>query len=98
MSEIQPAPPLADGHHRSWVRSVPLVAVALVLVGLGIANITARVRFHHVDDGVLWGARAAGVTAVEVAPGSTGEVVGIEPGDVLLAVNGAPVTATLARA
>jgi PAS domain S-box-containing protein len=81
----------ADDRHRSWVRSVPIVAIALVLIALGVANITTRVRFHHVDDGVLWGARAAGVTALEVAPGSTGHEVGIEGGDVLLAVNGEPV-------
>ena len=36
-------------------------------------------------------ARAEGVTAVEVAPGSAGARAGIERGDVLLAVNGAPV-------
>ena len=31
-----------------------------------------RARWHEVEDGVLWGARAEGVTAVEVAPGSAG--------------------------
>ena len=67
--------------------------MALVLVGLGVANIATRVRFHHVDDGVLWGTRAAGVTALDVAIGSDAERAGIERGDVLLAVNGRPVHA-----
>ena len=80
-----------DDRRRSWVRSVPLVAIALVLIALGVANITTRIRVHHVDDGVLWGARTAGVTALEVASGSTGHQAGIEGGDVLLAVNGEPV-------
>jgi PAS domain S-box-containing protein len=80
-----------DDRHSSWPGSVLLVATTLVLIGLGIANIGTRLRFHHVDDGVLWGGRDAGVTALEVAQGSTGEQVGIEAGDVLLAVNGQPV-------
>ena len=44
------------------------VAVVAVLVALGVANIAMRARWHEVEDGVLWGARAEGVTAVEVAP------------------------------
>ena len=48
-------------------------------------------RWHEVEDGVLWSARAEGVTAVEVAPDRPAARAGIERGDVLLAVNGAPV-------
>ena len=40
---------------------------------------------------MLWGDRAEGVTAVEVAAGSPAARAGIQRGDVLLAVNGAPV-------
>ena len=47
--------------------------------------------WHEVEDGVLWSARAEGVTAARGRAGSAGGGAGIERGDVLLAVNGAPV-------
>jgi two-component system NtrC family sensor kinase len=74
-----------------WGRSAFAISVVLVLVGLGIANVAMYSRWHEVEDGVLWGARAEGVTAIDVLPGSSGAGAGIEPGDVLLAVNGSPV-------
>jgi PAS domain S-box-containing protein len=63
----------------------------VLLIGLGIANIEMRARWHEVEDGVLWSARAEGVVATEIAPGSAAAAAGIERGDVLLAVNGSPV-------
>ena len=69
-------------------RTVFAVAVAAILLTLGVANITLRARLHEVEDGVLWGQRSEGVTAVEVAKGSTGETAGIRSGDVIVAVNG----------
>jgi len=74
-----------------WGRSAFAVAVVLVLVGLGIANVAMYSRWHEVEDGVLWGARAEGVTAIDVLPGSAAAGAGIQAGDVLLAVNGSPV-------
>jgi PAS domain S-box-containing protein len=61
------------------------------LGALGIANIVTSASWHEVEDGVLWGSRIEGVTAVEVAAGSPGARAGIQRGDLLLAVNGAPV-------
>ena len=75
----------------AWGRSAFAVAVVVVLIGLGIANIELRARWHEVEDGVLWSARAGGVVATEVAPGSAAAGAGIERGDVLLAVNGSPI-------
>jgi len=72
----------------AWGRSALATAVAVVLIGLGLANITTRARLSGVEDGVLWAARAEGVTAVEVAADSAGARAGIRPGDVLLAVGG----------
>jgi len=74
----------------SWGASALAILVVLVLVGLGIANVAMYSRWHDVEDGVLWGARAEGVTATEVD--AAAEAAGIHRGDVLLAVNGAPVT------
>src|SRR6185295_16170189 len=75
----------------TWGRSIFAVAIVIVLVVLGIANIAMYSRWHEVEDGVLWSARAEGVTAAEIVPGSAGEIAGIERGDVLLAVNGSAV-------
>ena len=74
-----------------WGRSVFATTVVAILIALGVANIGMRARWHEVEDGVLWAARAEGVTAVEVARGSAAEKAGIHRGDVLIAVNGSPV-------
>src|SRR5215472_2926608 len=75
----------------TWGRSLFAIVVVVALAALGIANIALYSRWHEVEDGVLWGARAEGVTAVEVAAGSAAEAAGVHRGDVLLAVNGVPV-------
>jgi PAS domain S-box-containing protein len=89
--ERLPAPHATGSVLRSWARTTLTLAVAGILLTLGIANITSRARWHHIEDGVLWAERPEGVTAVEVASRSTGEEAGIAKGDVLLAVNDAPV-------
>ncbi|MEQ1908189.1 MAG: PDZ domain-containing protein, partial [Vicinamibacterales bacterium] len=79
------------GQWRGWARTLGVVAVVGVLVALGIANVVMRAKWHEVEDGVLWGARSQGVTAVDVIPLSAGDAAGVKPGDILLAVNGSPV-------
>jgi PAS domain S-box-containing protein len=74
-----------------WGRSVFAVVVVGLLVALGVANVAMYSRWHEVEDGVYWSARAEGVTATEVAVGTAAAAAGIERGDILLAVNGAPV-------
>src|SRR5476649_2593723 len=73
-----------------WGRSAFAVTVVVLLVVLGIANVRMYSQWHEVEDGVLWSARAEGVTATEVA-GTAAVAAGIQRGDVLLAVNGSPV-------
>jgi signal transduction histidine kinase len=80
-----------DSARRPWASSIFAIAVVMALVTLGVANIVVRAQWHEVEDGVLWGARAEGVTAVDVAPGSAADAGGVRPGDILLAVNGAAV-------
>ena len=81
----------AEARWRAWGRSVFALVVVLFLAGLGVANIVTHAKWHEVEDGIFWAARAEGITAVEVAAGSAGARAGVERGDVLLAVNGAPV-------
>src|SRR5215510_10371676 len=95
---VQQQPPMIDSSssHRLptearwlvWTRSVFAIVVVTVLVALGIANVMLYSRWHEVEDGVLWSARAEGLTASEVAPGSAAAAAGIQRGDVLVAVNG----------
>jgi PAS domain S-box-containing protein len=75
----------------AWARSAFALVVVLLLIVLGIANVALYSRWHEVEDGVLWGSRAEGVTALEIARGSAAASAGIERGDILLAVNGTPV-------
>lgn len=76
---------------RNWARSILAIMVVAVLAGLGIANIHLRAKWHEVEDGVLWAARPDGVVAAEVAAGSAAGRAGVQPGDVLLAIDGRPV-------
>ena len=51
------------------------------LLCLGLANVSARATWNEVEDGVLWSARAEGVVATEIAPGTPAEAVGVRPGE-----------------
>jgi PAS domain S-box-containing protein len=86
--------PTGEPRWRSWLHPMAVMLIAAVLMGLGVANVVMRARWHEVEDGVLWGARPQGVTAVEVASESPAAAAGIRAGDILLAVNGAPVEST----
>jgi len=75
----------------AWGRNSLALAVVALLLALSAANIFLRVSWHEVEDGVLWTARADGVVAAEVAPGSAASRSRLAPGDILLAIDGAPV-------
>src|SRR5690348_2353154 len=70
--------------------ALPVVVVS-VLLCLGAANIAARAAFREVEDGVLWAARAEGVVAADIADSTPAAAVGIERGDLLLAINDRPI-------
>ena len=66
----------------------------MVLAGLlclGAANVASRATWHEVEDGVLWIDQDGGVVAADIAPGTPAERVGLKRGDVLLAIDNAPV-------
>jgi two-component system NtrC family sensor kinase len=67
------------------------LAVVIVLLGLGLANVSVRATWSEVEDGVLWVSRSQGVTAVQIADSAPAGRVGVRLGDVLLAIDGQPV-------
>src|SRR5688572_14969725 len=74
-----------------WSRpALPLVVVGGLLY-LGAANIAARATWREVEDGVLWKQQAEGIVAAEVAAGTPAAAVGIQRGDLLLAIDDRPV-------
>ena len=62
-----------------------------VLLCLGAANVASRATWHEVEDGVLWIDQDGGVVAADIAPGTPADRVGLKRGDVLLAIDNAPV-------
>ena len=65
--------------------------VLAVLLCLGAANVALRATWHEVEDGVLWIEQNGDVVAAEIAPGTPAARVGLKPGDILLAIDTAPV-------
>ena len=92
---ITPLPIVAPGlprqAWREWARTALPIGVALVLFTLGLVNIVQRATSDDVEDGVLWVERSSGVVAAEVATGTPAARAGVQPGDVLLAIDGQPV-------
>ena len=77
-----------------WARwggpGLPILVVAALLC-LGVANMLARAGFSEVEDGVLWVQGPEGVVVADIAEGTPAAVVGLARGDVLLAIDDAPV-------
>ena len=74
------------------VRAAVALAVLICLLGLAAANVSVRASWSEVEDGVLWTSTPQGITATSIASGGSGEYAGIETGDVLLAIDGRPIT------
>ena len=64
------------------------VAVVTILFCLAAANFVVRANWNELEDGVLWAVQPEGVVAAEVAAGTPGELAGLQPGDVLIAIDG----------
>src|SRR5258707_8470285 len=72
--------------------AVVLALATLAAVIFALINFDQRTRFEVVYDGVAWLDTDHGVQASRISPNSPATRAGIRPGDVLLMVNGAPVT------
>src|SRR5260221_10839669 len=79
--------------HRRQLSGWGVFALVGVLLCFGALNVAVRATWDRLEDGVLWEARPEGVVAVEVAAGSAAMSAGVRSGDILIAVNGAPVEA-----
>jgi two-component system NtrC family sensor kinase len=73
---------------RDASKNIAVVAVALILTGLGAYNIFLKATWTLLDDGVFWSAAAEGVVAGRVAAGGPAERAGVRVGDVLLGIDG----------
>jgi PAS domain S-box-containing protein len=80
-----------DSWWREWRQTALPVAVTLALLALGLANVVSRATSAEVEDGVLWVERAVGVVAAEVAAPSAASRAGVNPGDVLIAIDNQPI-------
>ena len=71
--------------------AVILALATMAAVVFSILNFDQRARFEAPDDGVAWRDSARGVEAWKVAANSPASQAGIQPGDILIQLNGAPV-------
>jgi PAS domain S-box-containing protein len=76
---------------RVRVGAVVLALATLAAVIFAWLNFVQRSRYDIVDDGVAWTDSPNGIEAWKVAAGSPASMAGIHTGDVLLAINDAPV-------
>jgi two-component system NtrC family sensor kinase len=86
--------PGADAQRRQWLHTMAHMAVVAVLLCLAAANMHLRWTFSEMEDGVLWTDVNNAVVAKEVAAGTAAADSGIQPGDVLIAINGVDVATT----
>ena len=76
---------------RVSVGAVVLALATLAAVIFAWLNFVQRSRYDMVDDGVAWSDSPSGIEAWKVAPDSPASEAGIRSGDILLAINDAPV-------
>ena len=76
---------------RVRVGAVVLALATLAAVIFAWLNFVQRSRYDIVDDGVAWTDSSNGIEAWKVAADSPASMAGIRTGDVLLAINDAPV-------
>src|SRR5512138_2178477 len=73
--------------HRRAKNAVVVIA-GLVLAVLGVYNIVLKATWTVMDDGVLWRSSPQGLVAARVAPDGPGARAGIQPDDILIAIDG----------
>ena len=72
--------------------AVALAVLTLAATTFGVLNFQQRATYVTPDDGVSWEDSSSGVSVLHVAPASPAEMAGIKPGDILVRINGEPVS------
>jgi PAS domain S-box-containing protein len=72
----------------TWTRNSAFLAVVACLLALAAANISLRASWNEVEDGVLWTSLPDGVVAAELAADGPAAQAGVQPGDLLVAIDG----------
>src|SRR5262245_38601133 len=75
------------------VKNTIVLTIALLLASLGLYNIYLKATWSVLDDGVFWKNAPEGVVAGRVAGGGPAALAGIQPGDILMALDGEEVFA-----
>jgi PAS domain S-box-containing protein len=70
------------------MKNAVVIAIAVVLAGLGIYNIILKATWTLLDDGVFWKDAPPGIVAGRLAPGGPAALAGVHEGDVLVSVDG----------
>jgi hypothetical protein len=83
--------PVVSPRGSAWARLTAQLAAVAVLLCLAVTNIYVRATWSEMEDGVLWAPEAGSIAVREIAADSPAERAGLEPGDVLLAINQRPV-------
>jgi PAS domain S-box-containing protein len=76
----------------AMLSAVLLVLLTIAVAVFGVVNFQQRLAFDVPDDGITWLDGGQGVHAAVVTSDSPGERAGIKPGDVLVSVDGQPVS------
>ena len=76
---------------RVSVGAVVLALATLAAVIFAWLNFVQRSHYDMVDDGVAWSDSPSGIEAWKIVPDSPASTAGIHPGDILLAIDDAPV-------
>jgi two-component system NtrC family sensor kinase len=64
-----------------------VVLAGLILASLGVYNIVMKATWTLMDDGVFWNAAPQGLVAARISPGGPASRAGVQPGDILIAVD-----------
>ena len=75
-----------------WATLMAHLAVVAVLLCLGVANLVQRTTWSELEDGVLWKMSGPDAVAAEIAPDTAARRAGVQPGDILLAIDRRPVS------
>src|SRR5580704_4000570 len=74
------------------VGAIVLVLLTIGAIVFGVINFQQRLSFDVPDDGVSWWDSGQGLTTKYVAPNSPAERAGLKSGDVLVSIDGQPLT------